>query len=56
MSVSLNRNRKFQFRLNQDKLAVHPECAGHSGDLNFHNRLTKKRELSRIVVAPVGFS
>ncbi len=37
-------------------LAVHPEFEDHSFDLNLHRLLTKKRELSRAVLAPVGFS
>jgi superfamily II DNA or RNA helicase len=50
-------------RIGQDKevhiyypLAVHPEFGDHSFDLNLHRLLTKKRDLSRAVLAPVAFS
>jgi SNF2 family DNA or RNA helicase len=50
-------------RIGQDKevhiyypLAVHPEFEEHSFDINLHRLLTKKRELSRAVLAPVAFT
>lgn len=36
--------------------AVHPALKHHSFDLNLHRLLTKKRELSRAVLAPVAMS